>query len=84
MDSLEASLWCTVNNDTYENAVITAVNLGNDTDTIGAITGSLNGVIYGENNIPERWKNKLKKKNYIEELSDQFINTISCQNKIKR
>lgn len=84
MDSLEASLWCTVNNDTYENAVITAVNLGNDTDTIGAITGSLNGVIYGENNIPERWKNKLKKKDYIEELSDQFINTISCQNKIKR
>lgn len=56
VDSLEASLWCTVNNDTYENAVITAVNLGNDTDTIGAITGSLNGVIYGENNIPERWK----------------------------
>ncbi len=84
VDSLEASLWCTVNNDTYENAVITAVNLGNDTDTIGAITGSLNGVIYGENNIPERWKNKLKKKDYIEELSDQFINTISCQNKIKR
>lgn len=84
MDSLEASLWCTVNNDTYENAVITAVNLGNDTDTIGAITGSLNGVIYDENNIPERWKNKLKKKDYIEELSDQFINTISCQNKIKR
>ena len=84
VDSLEASLWCTVNNDTYENAVITAVNLGNDTDTIGAITGPLNGVIYGENNIPERWKNKLKKKDYIEELSDQFINTISCQNKIKR
>lgn len=29
-------------------------------------------------------ENKLKKKDYIEELSDQFINTISCQNKIKR
>lgn len=77
VDSLEASLWCTIKNDTYEEAVLAAINLGEDTDTIGAITGSLNGIIYGENNIPEKWLNKLRKKDYLEELSNQFISTIS-------
>lgn len=79
VDSLEASLWCTLNNDSYENAVISAVNLGEDTDTIGAITGSMNGIIYGENSIPERWLRKLKKREYLEELSNQFISTINCE-----
>ncbi len=77
VDSLEASLWCTVKNDTYEDAVVAAVNLGEDTDTIGAITGSINGIIYGKNSIPERWLNKLKKKDYLEDLSNQFLDIIN-------
>ena len=84
VDSLEASLWCTVKNETYEDAVISAVNLGKDTDTIGAITGALNGIIYGENNIPERWLSKLRKKDYLEELSNQFISTINYEERSKR
>lgn len=84
VDSLEASLWCTVTNNSFEDAVITAVNLGEDTDTIGAITGSINGIIYGRDAIPERWLNKIRKIDYIEELSDQFINAINCQNKEKK
>ena len=83
VDSLEASLWCTLKNKNYEDAVVTAVNLGDDTDTIGAITGSLNGIIYGENNIPKRWLDKLKKKEYLEELSTEFVNTIKHE-KIKK
>lgn len=83
VDSLETSLWCTVKNDTYEDAVIAAVNLGEDTDTIGAITGSINGIIYGKNNIPERWLNKLKKRDYLEELSNQFISTINYEKQSK-
>lgn len=83
VDSLEASLWCTVKNDTYEDAVVAAINLGEDTDTIGAITGSLNGIIYGKNNIPERWLNKLRKKDYLEELSNQFISTINYEKRSK-
>lgn len=84
VDSLEASLWCTVTNNNYENAVITAVNLGNDTDTIGAITGSINGIIYGKANIPERWLKNLKKEEYLEELSNQFISTINYENQPKK
>ena len=77
VSTLEASIWCTLKNNNYENAVIMAVNLGDDTDTVGAITGSINGVIYGERAIPERWKDKLQRKEYIEELSNQLIQSIS-------
>ena len=81
--SLEASLWCTLMNDNYEDAVITAVNLGEDTDTIGAITGSINGIIYGMAAIPERWLEKLKKKDYLERLTEDFIDTLNHKNKEK-
>lgn len=83
VDTLEASLWCTLKNDTYEDAVVAAVNLGEDTDTIGAITGSLNGIIYGENNIPLRWKDKLRKKGYLDELASQFISAINRERQRK-
>ena len=39
----------------FEDAVIYAVNLGGDADTIGAITGGLAGAIYGSKAIPLRW-----------------------------
>jgi poly(ADP-ribose) glycohydrolase ARH3 len=40
--------------DSFEEAVIAAVNCGGDTDTLGAMTGALAGVFYGMNAIPER------------------------------
>ena len=43
----------------FENAIVQAVNLGGDADTIGAIAGGLAGAIYGFSAIPERWKNCL-------------------------
>ena len=47
VDSLEASIWCLYNSNSYTEAVLRAVNLGEDTDTIGAITGSLAGLFIG-------------------------------------
>lgn len=43
----------------FEDALIYAVNLGGDADTIGAITGGLAGAIYGIKEIPLRWLNRL-------------------------
>ena len=40
VDSLKASLWCLGTTETFEGAALKAVNLGNDTDTIGGITGA--------------------------------------------
>ncbi|MGG1319353.1 ADP-ribosylglycohydrolase family protein [Priestia megaterium] len=43
VSSLEASLWSFLQSDDYKEAVLTAVNLGEDTDTIGFITGTMAG-----------------------------------------
>lgn len=40
--------------DSFEDAVIAAVNCGGDTDTLGAMTGALAGAFYGMKAIPER------------------------------
>lgn len=41
--------------DNFEDAVLTAINFGGDSDTIGAITGGLAGCYYGYDNIPTRF-----------------------------
>lgn len=55
IDSLEASLWCLLKHNSYSETVLAAVNLGRDTDTTGAITGGLAGIVYGEVGIPITW-----------------------------
>jgi ADP-ribosylglycohydrolase len=72
VDSLEAAVWCILTTNSYERAVLKAVNLGEDTDTVGAITGSLAGALYGYDAIPSSWKNALLKLSYIEELCERF------------
>ena len=81
VDTLEASIWCILNTTSYEEAVLKAINLGEDTDTIGAITGSLAGIIYGSERIPQRWTSKLKNKEYLTNLIDNYTETLS--NKIQ-
>ena len=55
MDSLAAALHCIYTTDNFEDAIVKAVNLGGDADTIGAITGGIAGALYGYEQIPERW-----------------------------
>lgn len=45
----------------FEEAIINAVNRGGDADTIGAITGGLVGACYGYEAIPKRWIEYLDK-----------------------
>lgn len=58
--------------DTFEDAVIEAVNRGGDADTIGAITGGLAGAYYGYSNIPQRWVQHLdpKLREELEQLAE--------------
>lgn len=59
VDSFAAALYCIHTTSSFEEALVKAVNLGGDADTIGAITGGLAGAIYGYSNIPQRWLNAL-------------------------
>ncbi len=60
--TLEAALWAFLNTNTFAEASLKAVNLGNDTDTTGAVLGGIAGVFYGKKQIPESWINVLARK----------------------
>ena len=66
--TLEASLWCLLTQPGYGSAVLAAVNLGSDTDTTGAVTGALAGLVYGQEGIPAPWLAALAQKTLIEGL----------------
>ena len=83
IDSLEACIWCTLNTNNYKEAVLKAINLGDDTDTIGALTGALAGLIYGYKSIPEEWINVLKKKDYLNDLTEKYTKLILSERKDK-
>lgn len=70
--TLEASVWCLLTTQSYEQAVLKAVNLGGDTDTTGAVAGGLAGLYYGIKSIPENWINKIARKDDIEELTNRL------------
>lgn len=72
VDTLEAAVWCAVTTDNYRDCVLKAVNLGGDTDSIGAVAGSIAGLLYGCDNIPLEWKNALIKKEFIDKTIRQF------------
>ncbi len=69
LHTLEAALWCFLNTDSYKDAVLKAVNLGEDTDTTGAVTGGLAGLFYGYEAIPEEWLSVLARRSDIEDLA---------------
>lgn len=72
LHSLEASLWCVLNSNSYKETVLKAVNLGEDTDTTGAISGGLAGLIYGYEEIPKEWIKVLVRKDDILILCDRL------------
>jgi ADP-ribosylglycohydrolase len=52
---LAQAVWAVRTTTTFEDAVIAAIDLGGDTDTVAAVTGGLAGAIYGIQAIPSRW-----------------------------
>ncbi len=68
VDSLEAAVWALIRTDNFKDCLLTAVNLGDDSDTVGAIAGGIAGLFYGYDNIPEEWLSVIKRREWIEEL----------------
>ena len=73
VDSLEASLWCFFNTDTFEAAVLRAANLGEDADTTAAITGQIAGAYYGVAAIPPAWLAPLAMRADMEEMAIKLL-----------
>lgn len=70
--TLEAALWCLLRHDTYAATVLAAVNLGDDTDTTGAVAGGLAGLAYGEAAIPAEWLATLARRADIAQLAERL------------
>ena len=66
VDALEAAVWSLITTDSFDQALLKAVNLGDDTDTVGAIAGGLAGLYYGYDSIPEDWLSAIKRREWIE------------------
>lgn len=61
IDTLESSIWCFLTTNNSKEAILKAVNLGEDTDTIGAITGSIAGTYYQDIESLKEWLSKIVK-----------------------
>jgi len=56
----------------FEETVVTAVNAGGDTDSLGAIAGAVSGSFNGMARIPARWKDNVEGKGYLERLATRL------------
>lgn len=77
--SLEAAIWCVGNSTTFKEAILRAVNLGEDTDTVAAITGAIAGMYKNMDEIPHEWLDKMIKKEEIDHLIMAFYEFCAAQ-----
>lgn len=71
--TLEAALWSFHRTANFRDAILTAVNLGEDADTTGAVCGQIAGAFYGTDGIPRAWLEKLVMREVIESLAVKLV-----------
>jgi len=73
LNSVPTAIYCFAkHHESYAKAVLYAISLGGDTDTIGAMTGAIAGAYHGIEVIPSVWVQKLERRDYIERLADEL------------
>lgn len=72
VDTLEAALWCFQMTRSFKEAVLLAANLGDDADTVAAVTGQIAGAYYGLDGIPEEWVNKIYMRDEIIDMAKEL------------
>lgn len=76
-DTLECALWAVAGASSFEQALISAVNLGGDADTVGAVTGALAGAKWGASAIPKRWLDPLAWRFKLDGVAFSLVRTSS-------
>lgn len=72
VDTVTTSIFCILTTDNYRDAVLKAVNYGDDTDTTACVTGGLAGILYGKEGIPTEWVENIVKKDDIIDLATRY------------
>ena len=72
VDTLEAVLWAFHRSHDFRDGALRVVNLGDDSDTTGAIYGQIAGAFYGAGAIPPQWRERLTMSPDITRLADSL------------
>jgi ADP-ribosylglycohydrolase len=79
VDTLEAALWCVLRYSSTKDILLSAVNLGLDTDTTGMVAGGCAGLLYGLESVPAEWLSALARKDDIDGLIGRFAEAVCSQ-----
>jgi ADP-ribosyl-[dinitrogen reductase] hydrolase len=71
--SLQTALHDGLFADSAEEAIVTAVNRGGDTDTIGAIAGAIAGARFGASQLPDRWRDAIDEADELGSIANQLV-----------
>lgn len=72
VDTLQAALYHALTATTAETAIVNAVNMGGDTDTIGAIAGAVASARFGSHQLPDRWLDKLDRADELRQVGREL------------
>jgi poly(ADP-ribose) glycohydrolase ARH3 len=72
LESVPTAIYAFLSHRDFKSAVIYAVSLGGDADTIGAMTGAIAGACYGIDGIPSQWQETVENRAYIEQVAKKL------------
>lgn len=73
-EALAIAVYCALKHiDSFEQAIISAVNHDGDSDSTGAICGNLMGAIVGMDGIPDHFISQLELRSLIEDIADDLL-----------
>ena len=76
VSTLEAALWCVMRTKGVMTDIMTAVNLGGDTDTTGCVAGGLAGLSRGFYGIPDRHVRAIDKNKAARNIISRFLEVV--------
>jgi len=72
LESVPTAIYAFLSHRDFKSAVIYAVSLGGDADTIGAMTGAIAGACYGIEGIPSQWRETLEHNDLLDGLAQRL------------
>ena len=69
VDTLQTPLYDALTASSAEEAIVSVVNRGGDTDTVGAVTEAIAGARFENDALPKRWLCELNGQEELEELA---------------
>lgn len=70
--TLQTALYDALRAENTEDAIVSTVNRGGDTDTIGAVAGAVAGARFGKSALPSRWLSAIEERNELQELATRL------------